>query len=447
MKKRIAIIFVLFVCLSFSACSTSVDSLDNIGTELVANAGGDQISFAGSFAVLDASKSKLPANEEISLIEWLQDPGNPEEITAFSNLSFSEPDVVGFQKEGKYKFTLKITCKSGNIYTDKFTIYVANRQKSPIDDVNLEIRIRYRLNYKAGELSQGKLLLLDSLILGDGFLALKNNITSIKGIEHCTNLKYLLLCLQGITDLTPLSNLTKLEYLDLSSNRTVSDISPIYNLTNLKELVLYSNPIKDISGIGKLTNLKKLDLIFTRVEDISSLKSLTNLEFLQLGDGGDGVTLKSLEPLSALTKLTWLSLGGCGITDIKPLENLTELDLFYLGYNKLTEIQPVSKMKKLVRLCFESNKVAIISGIKNLENLDFLDASDNQITDISELQYLTKIHLIGLPRNKIVDIKPLVDNPNLNSGVYLYLTGNPLNEKSINEYIPTLIKRGVKVYF
>jgi hypothetical protein len=59
---------------------------------------------------------------------------------------------------------------------------------------------------------------------------------------------------------------------------------------------------------------------------------------------------------------------------------------------------------------------------------------------------LPNIHLIGLSGNKIEDILPLVNNPYLGQGVYLYLGGNPLNEKSLNEYIPILIERGVTVY-
>ena len=103
-------------------------------------------------------------------------------------------------------------------------------------------------------------------------------------------------------------------------------------------------------------------------------------------------------------------------------------------------------MKKLIRLYIRRNKVEDITGIRNLENLDFLDAADNQIKDISELQFLPNIHLIGLSGNKIEDISPLVSNVYLGKGVYLYLGRNPLNDKSINEYVPLLIQRGVTVY-
>jgi|GEM_PF-631136 Leucine-rich repeat (LRR) protein len=442
-SKIETIIFVLFVFMSFSACSTSVDSLDNNATELVANAGGGQVAYVGSYAVFDASKSKIPSTEKISLIEWLQDSNNPEAIYSYSTSFLSDNYKAGFQKEGTYKFTLKITCQSGSVSVDSFTVIVNKRQQSLIEDANLEIYIRSILNYQTGALTNEKLQLIDTLVTYN--MCLKNKVISLKGIENCTNLKYLSLGLQSIVDLQPLSNLIKLKYLDLDQNRTIIDITPIYNLINLKTLDISANPIKDINGMNKLINLEKLDILVTQVTDISSLSGLVNLKYLAFGDGL--VNINNIEALINLTKLTHLWASGCGVTDITSLANLTELnDALCLEFNKITGISAVSKMTKLIRLYIAFNQITNISGIKNLESLDYLEANDNQITDISELQYLSKIHYIALSRNKIVDIKPLVDNPNLNSGVTLYLTENPLNDKSINEYIPALVKRGVSVY-
>jgi internalin A len=430
---------IIFICsILLSSCQNSVEPGNS---KLVANAGDDQTTYAGSYAILDPTKSNIEG-ETVNLVEWIQDPGNPEQIFAFAS-SLQEKSAAAFIKEGKYKLTLKISCKSGNIYTDDLVITVNPRQTGLIEDVNLEALIRKRLNYKEGELTAEKLQMLDSLSNTD--LALKNKIASIKGIENCINITYLLLASESITNLTPLANLTKLEYLDLNQNYTIEDISPIYNLTNLTKLILYSNPIKDISGLGSLTKLKELYLMYTPIKDISSLSKLINLETLYLDCSGTGITLNSIEPLRNLTNLKTLYLAATGITDISPLENLTELSLLVLSFNNLTEISPISKMIKLIRLYISFNKIEKIDGIKLLENLDYLDATNNQIKDISEMQYLPNIHLIGLSGNKIEDIAPLVANPYLGQGVNLDLGNNPLNDKSINEYIPALIAKGVAV--
>ena len=432
------LIVLLFV---FSSCDNPLDSRKIVSK---ANAGEDQATYVGSYAIFDPTKSTLAESDIVELIEYIQDPNNPQEISIPTYSSLTDKFIAGFHREGTYKFILTIKCKNGNILKDDIVVTVNRRQEGLIEDINLEIQIRYRLKYKDGVLTSNRLQLLDSLSVGVSRLY-SNKIISINGIEFCENMTYLNLPVENITDIKSLSDLTKLETIYLYHNY-IEDISPLYNLTNLKKLILYSNPITDISGLSNLTKLTELFLWDTPISDISSLSSLINLEVLYIDGVGINVNFNSIGPLKNLTNLKRLEIAGRGISDIKPLENLTELIMLGLSYNSLTEISSVYKMKKLIRLYIRKNKVKNLSGIKNLENLDYLDAADNQIKDITELQYLPKIHLIGLSGNKIEDIAPLVNNPNLGEGVYLYLGGNPLNEKSLNEYIPVLIARGVTVY-
>ena len=434
---------IIVVALLFVSCHNPVDSTKK--EILKANAGGDQTSYVGSYILLDASKTKLLAGEQISDIEWIADSTNPEKILINEGDNrILDPWYTGFDKEGKYKITLNVTSTSRNVYTDDMTVIVKPRQAGLMVDANLEIQIRYKNNYPVGDLSADRLHLLDTINVA--LFALQNPIRSLEGIEHCSNLTFLSVGLEKIVDLKPLSSLIRLEFLDVEQNRTIEDISPIYSLTSLKTLILFSDPIKDISGLSNLINLKELDLNWTPISDISSLTNLVNLEILFLA----GVTINSsfitLEPLRNLTKLKQLTLYDRSITDITPLQNLTELNYLALSYNSLTNISALSRMNKLLRLEIDLNNINDMSGIKNLINLDYLSADNNQIKDISELQYLPKIHVIGLSGNKIEDLLPLVNNTNIGKGVYIFLSNNPLNQKSINEYIPALIARGVVVY-
>jgi len=439
-KTKIIIFRNILILLSYISLA-SCDNPTGSKKELNIDAGEDQTTYVGSYAILDPSNSNV--NETIDLIEWIQDESNPEKVYAFSHSTLQEVSVVGFQKEGTYKFTLQINCGSGNVYEDVITVIVNPRQKSLIEDLNLEILARYAIKYPKGELCTDKLMELDSLSRSG--IGLKNKVQSIEGIESCSNLTYLGLANESITDLAPLSSLIKLEYLNLNQNYTIEDISPIYNLTNLKTLIIYSNPITDISGLGNLTKLIYLDILGTPISDISSLANLVNLEILYFDGAGTETSFYSLEPLANLVKLRYLDIAARGITDIQPLANLTELVSLNVSYNDLIEISAVSNMKKLIRLYIRKSGVEDIAGIRYLENLDYLDAADNQIKDISELQYLPNIHLIGLSGNQIEDILPLLNNAILGTGVYLFLTGNPLNEESVNEYIPALVARGVIV--
>jgi len=82
-----------------------------------------------------------------------------------------------------------------------------------------------------------------------------------------------------------------------------------------------------------------------------------------------------------------------------------------------------------------------------LTKLRKLFLSTNNINSIEILEFLPNLQTIALVDNKIEDILPLVKNININNGDDVYLMDNPLSEKSINEYIPELQKRGVLVFW
>ena len=104
---------------------------------------------------------------------------------------------------------------------------------------------------------------LDTPIRTDNMLRLNlldgNNkgIRSIEGLQYAKNLEVLYLEVNSISDVTPLSNLTRLEDLRLGSNQ-ISDISPLANLVGLRILVLEINQISDFRPILALPELQTL---------------------------------------------------------------------------------------------------------------------------------------------------------------------------------------------
>ena len=119
------------------------------------------------------------------------------------------------------------------------------------------------------------------------------NITNLTGIEHATNLAYLVLINTNITDLSPLAGLTRLIELDLADN-SISDISPLAKLTRLGYLNLADNSISDISIVAELPQLTALNLENNSISDISPI-----VENRRLGDGHE-IYLNG-NPLSALS--------------------------------------------------------------------------------------------------------------------------------------------------
>ncbi|MYC78070.1 hypothetical protein F4X10_20095 [Candidatus Poribacteria bacterium] len=84
-------------------------------------------------------------------------------------------------------------------------------------------------------------------------------VKSLKGLEHATNIKTLLVADEEISDLTPLSDLRNLRELKLFRNQIV-DISPLSNLIQLEVLELQNNQIADFTPLLNLTNLGYLDI-------------------------------------------------------------------------------------------------------------------------------------------------------------------------------------------
>ncbi|EHT9625519.1 leucine-rich repeat domain-containing protein [Listeria monocytogenes] len=157
------------------------------------------------------------------------------------------------------------------------------------------------------------------------------SLLSLSGMENLTNLGFLDLANNQISDISPLSNLTNLRILWIANNQ-ISDISPLSNLTNLSSLDLANNQISDISPLSNLTNLDNLYLANNQISDISSLANLTNLRYLDL----DNNQISDISLLSNLTNLSYLYLNNNQISDISPLSNLTNLRWLGLEDQKIS---------------------------------------------------------------------------------------------------------------
>ncbi|MFC1937825.1 leucine-rich repeat domain-containing protein, partial [Chloroflexota bacterium] len=157
--------------------------------------------------------------------------------------------------------------------------------------------------------------------------------------------------------------------------------------------------------------------------------------------------ISDITPVSALTNLWYLYLGGNQISDMTAVSPLTSLRKLYLDDNQISDISPVSALANLERLYLYDNQISDISPVSALANLERLYLYDNQISDISPVSALANLDVLALGSNQISDISPLVANSGLSSGDFVDLQGNPLSADSLNTYIPQLEARGVEVLY
>ncbi len=279
-----------------------------------------------------------------------------------------------------------------------------------------------------------------------------SNISDLTGLEVATGLTRLELGREfvsgswvnsnEISDLSPLSGLTNLTYLDLTSN-SISDISALSNLTNLTGLFLFSNSISDVSALSNLTNLTYLSLSRNSISDVSALSNLTNLTVLYLYNN----SISDVSALSNLTNLTVLYLDNNSISDVSALSNLTNLTELGLRNNSISDVSALSNLTNLTVLYLDNNSISDVSALSNLTNLTVLYLYNNSISDVSALSNLTNLTRLYLDNNNISNIAPLAANTGLGSGDEVDVRNNPLSATSLNTHIPTLQGRGVNVRF
>ena len=300
-----------------------------------------------------------------------------------------------------------------------------------------------------------------------------NSISDISPLAGLTYLSELGLLDNSISDISPLAGLTHLTFLGLGSNN-ISDLSPLVDLFFLRKLGLRANNITDISHLEGLTNLTTLNLEINSISDISPLVANTGL------GNGDTVYL-SVNPLNSASINTHIpalvsrgvevyfgdiviepetvdipdpnlraaieaKLGKASGATIATNEMAT-LTILLAPNANISDLTGLEHATNLTHLRLDSNSVSDLSPLAGLTNLTHLGLDSNSVSDVSPLTGLTNLTFLDLDHNSIADISPLVANTGLGNGDEVAVSGNPLNSTSINTHIPTLVSRGVTVYF
>ena len=334
------------------------------------------------------------------------------------------------------------------------------------------------------------------------FLDLPNNRVSDLGpLGDLSGLWSLDLAGNDVSDIGPLAGHPMLGRLDLSGGSHVSDLGPLADLAELWSLDLSDNGVTDVGPLADLSNLIFLDLPHNDVSDLGPLGGLSALRFLDLTDND----VSDVGPLGGLSGLTSLRLTDNDVSDIGPLVHREIWDLdggafLLLNGNPLDDTSlrqhvptlkswgvrvvappapsgdPVRKVAvadpalraliaqavagayiqvddpittdsigRLKRLHALNADVADLSGLEAAAELSAVFLGSNLVSDLGPLAALENLEALDLSDNLISDLSPLVDNPHVDAGDWITLTGNPLSEESLNVHVPALRERGVHV--
>jgi Leucine-rich repeat (LRR) protein len=175
------------------------------------------------------------------------------------------------------------------------------------------------------------------------------NASLAKVCQALTGIKQISLTGSRVTDLAPLSHLTELEVLHRGrmvrpKNLKLTNFSGVANLKNLQFIRLYKAGIEDLTPLSNLTNLLAISMTGCAAKDLTALSKLTNIEYLCFYGSKNLATLKGVENMK---KLVRISLRGSGVTDLSALAT-TPLEYIYIcDCNLIQSLDPLLKIKTL----------------------------------------------------------------------------------------------------
>ena len=315
-------------------------------------------------------------------------------------------------------------------------------------------------------------------------------VSDLSPLAGLTQLNHLRLDFTSVSDLSFLEGLTNLIYLGLSGT-SVSDLSFLEGLTNLHYLHLNENNISDLSSLEGLDRLIDLEVkgnllsyqsIHTHIPTLQ--RSGVSVEFDSRSAADllnvSGVISASNNTLTILVRdslgrafagvpVTFTVVSGGGVlsatnttadeqgraqsiltlrdgepNSVEAAVTGTTLAII-LSDTVLSEVKlPDPNLRAAVENLLGKASGATITTA-DMMTLTHLHARNIDISDLTGLESATNLTYLSLNDNNISDISPLVANTGLGSRDHVHLWGNPLSSLSLNDYIPALRGRRVRV--
>ncbi len=194
---------------------------------------------------------------------------------------------------------------------------------------------------------------------------------------------------------------------------TMTDLSVLEGMENLETLKVGMQPLTSLAGIEKYRNLRTATFCCCYdLEDITALFRLDNLEQLDL----EGSGVKSIEGISGMKPLRWLSLNNTEVTDLSPLAGMANLEGLCVTNDKIKDFSPLGTIPRFNSLemgGIDSSKWAnALNGVK-VEKLRAHNFKSQKDFEAFMAEH-PEIEELGIPDNgKITDLGCLAEMPNL----------------------------------
>lgn len=185
----------------------------------------------------------------------------------------------------------------------------ANNLKSL--SLSMYFKIDLRRNYPRKKFDFSGMQLLEELRIASG---IGLDYTSLKSLKNLKKLK--IIDDRKLQDLLWLSSDYKLNELRIQGK--IKSLNGLEKQSELRYIHLWGNSVSDISMLAQVKQLEYLCLDHNKISDISTLAQLTKLEYISLQFNN----ISNTDALVGLKKLKYLNLRGNTITDENTLRTL-----------------------------------------------------------------------------------------------------------------------------
>lgn len=211
-------------------------------------------------------------------------------------------------------------------------------------------------------------------------------------------------------DLLPLTNLTNLEELYITSGREENsslNTDPIGELKQIKKIILAECEF-DTSFLAQLTNLESVVFLkCTEFEDLSVFENLKGLQYISISYVDD----VDLNYLKNLIDLKTIYIFGANIRNFDGLKNLTNVEELHLRESRIeykdqiVNVDAFVNMHKLTNILIENKKIEDISPLAEVEGLEMITLVGTGVSDISPLANLENLRELAITGNESVYVE------------------------------------------
>jgi len=211
-----------------------------------------------------------------------------------------------------------------------------------------------------------------------------------------------------IFDISPLMNLTKLEYINVSNN-LVYKIPNLSNLDRLKILHLNNNDIHKVYRGLKISNLKEVYLSNNYLQGISFLKGSPNIDTVDLHAN----KIKDLEPIEDLIEKTNVTNTKWELNTINIAKNpLTKPPLEIINIGKkavLNYFKELASGRKYINsdvklILIGNSEVGKTTLAKYLDNEKDLDVDHTPTNWLEERQIISKDYIVSINKQCTINL-------------------------------------------